>query len=85
MIVAPGMKLYLTFENSGPVAIYVNVEMTPDRYLLAPSEKLEIYSVPTPDDAPPYFVWLGNELTIFPETRGDEITQINGENAEMRS
>lgn len=79
------MKLHFTFENGGDNPLYVNIEPVPDRYLLKPGDKLQFFDEPSAQGFTPTFTWLGDEITIWPETSGLGITLINGGNAEERS
>jgi hypothetical protein len=79
------MELQFTFENGGVEPVYVNIEPVPDRYLLKPGEQIKFYSVPHADDCPPVIICLQNEITFWPNTAGNDVTLIDGENAEMRS
>ena len=80
-----GMKLQFTFENSREEAVYLNIEPVPDRYLLRIGEKIEFYSEPNLGDHPPVIISSGREITIWPNTLGDDLTLLDGENAELRS
>ena len=80
------MKLQFTFENGGAEPVYVNIEPLPDRYLLKPGEQIKFYSEPDVNDHPPVIIWLPRgEITVWPNTAGNDLTLINGENAEVRS
>jgi hypothetical protein len=71
--------------NGGERAVYVNIEPVPDRYLLKPGEKLQFFDEPSSQGFTPTFTWLGDEVTIWPETEGCGITLIDGLDAQHRS
>jgi hypothetical protein len=85
MEIPAGMKLRFTFENEGDQPLYLNIEPVPDRYLLRPGEKVQFYSEPSADDHPPVITKLSDDITIWPNTTGNDLTLIDGENAETRS
>ena len=81
---AAATKPRVSVQNNRDSALVVYIEPTPERFCLAPGEKLEVFGTQNQNFG--VSISAHDEgLTIWPETQGDDVTLIDGENAEDRS